>query len=160
MSRKLYGERDRAVYAWEHAHVDPHDSRLELGVVGPVVDYVWSQLGLLHPPRLKLDGDMDPREGSGNRIQLNLHPAPYLSVVLHELAHSMDVSLETSAGATAIRPESEVGGGSYHDENWLGLYVMLLDKHVGGRHFNYFWLMKSLQAYGLTMSLNPKPRCI
>ena len=161
MSQLFLGVRDRAVYAWEYQWVDPNDHQLlnESEIRG-IVPYVWRDMGLLNPPMVELSPRENSRSGSGNRIKVTFGTSSHLTVILHELAHSMDVSLETSMGASAMRPKSEVGGGSYHDENWLGLYVKMLDRYIGGRHFNLFWLYNTLAGAGLTVSLAPKPRCI
>lgn len=162
MARTLLGERDRRVYRWEaDARLDANDrSRLDPRTAKVVLDHVWRDMGLLYPPLLEVNPTLNSSSAYGNRHKITVGQQVNHVTLLHEIAHSMDVSVETSLGATALRPDSEVGGGSYHDENWLGLYVDLLDKYLGGPCFNKLWLMKTLHDAGLTFSLAPRPRCI
>lgn len=162
MSGKILGPRDEAVYRWEaDARLDAHDrSRIDPVIAQHVTNHVWRDMGLLHPPTVKVDPSLGRTSAYGNRHEVTVGEQVNHVTLFHEIAHSMDVSIETSMGFTALRPQSEVGGGSYHDENWLGLYVNLLDKYLGGPYFNKLWLMKTIHDAGLTFSLAPKPRCI
>lgn len=153
----ILGPRDRAVYDWEAKWVHPHASkRYDEATARAIVPHVWRELGLSNPPAVKIDRRWG-LGGAANRAEINLGPESVLSVILHELAHSMDISLEASVGFAQLSTE---GSGSYHDDNWLGLYVELLERFIGGRHFNKLWLYKTIHDHGLTVSFAPKPRCI
>lgn len=159
MSRSILGPRDRAVYAWESEFVWPHDrSVLDFRTAEVVVRHVWSDMGLLAPPKLTYVPSL--RGGTGDRTEIRVGKDIVHALLFHELAHSMDVSVEMSTGDYGMRPEDESMQGSFHDDNWLGLYVNMLDRYLGGQHFNKFWLLKTLTDRGLTMSYAPQPRCI
>jgi hypothetical protein len=162
MSHTLMGARDKAVYRWEMlAELDRNDrSRLDPKVAQVIVNHVWSDMGLLYPPKVEVDKTLNSTSAYGNRMAVTVGQQVNHVTLFHELAHSMDVSIETSAGASALRPESEVSGGSYHDDNWIGLYVNLLDRYLGGPCFNKLRLIATMEQAGLTYSLAPKPRCI
>jgi hypothetical protein len=94
-----------------------------------------------------------PDGGYGTRTVLTFKGPPSHALLFHELAHAMDTTLEEEAGL-------QDWGGSSHNENWLGLYVRMLDRYVGGTKFNQISLMYSLGRRGIEFSLSPKPRCI
>ena len=149
---------DRRVYSWETAHVSPHDRALcEESTTRAIVQHVWEREGLRWPPKVMIDPRMCPDEGSGHRMTLTLGPSTKLHVILHELAHSMDFSLESSVGMGRLESETP---GTCHDGNWMGLYVRMLDRYIGGIHFNQFYLWSTLHRAGLEFAINPKPRCI
>jgi hypothetical protein len=153
------GAQDEAVYRWERAALHPHDRvGLDLPTTRAVVDHVWRELGLLNPPLVEFK-DI-PDGGWGTRVKLTFRPCPNHVIVLHELTHALDMSVESSCGEYELRPEGESLEGSTHDENFLGLYVNLLDRFIGGAAFNKFWLMRTLTDHGLRMSYAPKVRCI
>lgn len=162
MTRLLLGERDKAVYRWEsQAKLDLHDaSELSPVVTQSVVRHVWHDLGLSNPPLLKVDPKLNRCSAYGNRMVVTVGPRVNHVTLFHEMAHAMDVSLEVSSGEYALRPGDEVSGGSFHDDNWLGLYVDLLDRYLGGPCFNKLWLMKTLHDAGLSFAMCPKVRCI
>lgn len=162
MSRDILGPRDKAVYRWERdARLDAHDrSRLDPRTAEVVLRHVWRDMGLLGPPRLVIDPRLNSCSAYGNRAEVTVGTQVNHVTLFHEMAHAMDVSLETSVGYSGMRPTSEESGGSYHDDNWLGLYVNLLDKYLGGPCFNKLRLMATLHEAGLSFSMSPKPRCI
>lgn len=154
---RILGPRDKAVYAWERAVIDPLDQRaLSDAEVRAIVPWVWSQLGLMRPPAVEIK--MIPDGGWGDRTKITLRPGMNHRVLLHEMAHAMNLSLEASVGAYELRPEGEDLNGSSHDDNWLGLYVELLDRFLP--QVNKLWLYKTLKDFNLTVSYAPKPRCI
>jgi hypothetical protein len=155
----VLGPRDRAVYDWERDFVFCHDtSRLDLRTAEVVMAHVWRDMGLLAPPKLRQDPRL--RGAHGNRLEITVGKNVVHSLLFHEMAHSMDMSVEMSTATYGMRPEGESMETSTHDDNWLGLYVTMLDRYLGGRHFNKLWLLKTLTDRGLTMSYAPKPRCI
>lgn len=152
------GKRDRAIYQWEQEVVHPWDTaRLTESSARAVIDYVWRDMGLIYPPLFRVDPKV--RGGYASRTEVVVGPNISHSLLFHEMAHSMDVSVETSTQEYSSRPEGESLDGSCHDDNWLGLYVNMLDRYLGPR-LNKLWLMKTLHDRGLTMSLAPKVRCI
>jgi hypothetical protein len=159
MGRLLLGQQDRAVYRWERAALHPHDrSSLDEQTARAVVNHVWSDMGLLYPPKVTFK-DI-PDGGWGTRTELTFRPNPNHVILFHEMAHAMDTSLEVEAGEYGMRPQGESLSGSCHDQNFLGLYVNLLDRYMRTAAFNKLWLMKTLQDQGLSLSLAPKVRCI
>lgn len=154
----IIGPRDRAVYKWQSEVVYPHDLRLvNPEMAKSIVSYVWSEEGLRGPPRLTAVPNM--RGATGTRLEIRIPSSGVRSTtLLHELAHSMDVSLESSMAMYEDRPEGETMTGSVHDANWLGIYLNLLDKFVGGS-LNKLYLMGTLKSAGLDFKMVPVIRC-
>lgn len=156
MSQSIQGPRDRQIYAWENAVIAPLDrSWVDLRTARAIVDHVWSERGLSHPPRVegaKIGG------GYADRMCITLSDKGVPTwVVLHELAHSMDFSLEISVGMYADRPDGETLTGSTHDANWTGIYLDLMNDFMPSS-FNKLWLMKTLTERRLDYSLCPTIR--
>lgn len=156
MGHSLLAARDKAVYRWEDKVLAPHDRvNLDPRTAQVVCNHVWSETGLLHPPKITYQRGLSGAHA--NRLEITVGDTLPHHWLFHEMAHCMDQSVETAVGATAMRPDSEVSGGSYHDENWLGLYVNMLDRYL---NLPKLWLYGTLRDHGLTVSYAPKPRCI
>lgn len=121
-----------------------------------MIQFVWDQRGLKHPPKLEMN---DRISGAfANRFKVTLGNLRNTVTLLHELAHCMDQSVEVASGFYSDRPEGESITGSSHDDNWLGIYVDLLNDFMGPK-FNKLYLMKTLRDAGLTFSMCPVIRC-
>lgn len=156
---KILAKRDKDVYRWEAECLHPHDSaRMDDTTVRAVGLHVWREMGLSNPPLFRVDPRV--RGGYADRTKVVLQPGSNHCLLFHEMAHAMDVSLETSLEEYSSRPRGESLSGSFHDDNWLGLYVEMLDRFMGSAAFNKFWLYKTLHERGLTVSYAPRPRCI
>lgn len=160
MSKILLGRRDRAVYHWEDVNFLSVDSRMiGLRETAGVVGHVWHSRGLGHPPIVCENPQIAQNTAYSSRHRLVISGRGVTTwVVLHELAHSFDTTLEESIGLVC-RPEEIPKTGSSHDENWLGLYVDLLSDFMGPS-FNKLYLMKILQDAGLAFELCPRIRCL
>lgn len=160
MSKILLGPRDRAVYKWEDSHFLPIDCKMRgMREVAGIVGHVWHARGLGHPPIVCENPRLNPNSAYSNRHRLVISGRGVTTwVVLHELAHSFNLTLEESIGMVA-RPEAIPKTGSSHDENWLGLYVDLLNDFMGPK-FNKLYLMKILRDASLGFEMCPKLRCL
>lgn len=78
----------------------------------PIVDYVWAAAGLTHPPKVEVFKRRDAApEADANRMRIRVRPSGVEStVLLHEIAHAMTP-------------------GYGHGPRWLGMYMLLLEKH-------------------------------
>lgn len=152
--------RDKAVFAWDHAVVHSMDRRvITEGEARAIVSFVWSERGLVGPPRVNHITLPHDVLACASRTEVNIgRKGISTSVLLHELAHSMDMSLEVSLGEYEMRPKGEPIVGSGHDENWLGIYLDLLNDFMPPS-FNKLYLMKTLHDRGLAFSLCPVIRC-
>lgn len=149
----ILGPRDKAVYKWEADTVRSWDkSRLGHAVAHSVVQHVWRDMGLIFPPKVTFDPKI-PDGGYGTRTELTFKGPPSHVVLFHEMAHAMDTTVEEEAGY-------QDWGGSSHNDNWLGLYVDLMDRYMGGEKFNKITSLATLGARGITFAMSPKPRCI
>jgi len=144
--------RDEIVSLWEHHVLEPHDkTRLanEAGIKA-VVDYVWSDMGLSHPPVFELRPPSRAAMACATAGKL-LFFGPQTSVtLLHELAHVMTLTMDECLGHAPPLEES-------HGDVWLACYVHLLDRYI--RPLNKGYLMLTLSKYGLRPSWSPTIRC-
>lgn len=152
------GPRDRAIYKWETEVLYPRDTLFQNEhIFRSVALHVWGEMGLSNPPLFKW---MPVSCGHADRTEVVVPHWGGHCYLFHEMAHAMDVSLESSYQEYGIRPEGESMTGSCHDDNWLGLYVDMMDRFIGGPAFNKLWLYKTLADRGLSVSYAPRPRCI
>ncbi len=151
---RILAKRDRDVYRWEHETIRSQDRReLTEPEARGIVSYVWGERGLRAPPSVRLNDRITGATGTRTEIELG-RGGRTTAVLLHELAHSMDESIEVRMGFLGDRPKGESVTGSAHDDNWLGLYLDLLNDFMPPS-FNKLWLMKTLHDRGLSFSLCP-----
>lgn len=150
-------KRDRDVYRWETDVLAPVDrSRVDLATARGIVSHVWSVRGLSAPPLVE-----EKRIGGAyaNRQTITISDRGVATwVVLHEMAHSMDQSIEVSMGFYEDRPAGESLEGSCHDENWLGIYLDLLNDFMPPS-FNKLYMMKTLHDRRIQFAMCPVIRC-
>ncbi len=107
------------LYSWEQVHVNPVDRQLvPYDNVQNVINHVWSEMGLLYPPRVTpMHKNVTKWAGSANRLVVNIpeHGATTITI-LHEIAHSMTMDLE--------------GAGFQHGPGFVGVFMRLLDRFV------------------------------
>ena len=115
------GERDRQrarVYAWEDREIAPRNP----GTIGyaqaqPMVDAIWAELGLAHPPAVS----RIPRQArrllaDASRLSIRLPAAIPSWCLLHEIAHALS---STHDGRT-----------DGHGPIFMGLYLQLLVRYL------------------------------
>ncbi len=106
----------RNVYKWENEVVGPRcHGRVRFENAQAFVDGIWLAEGLLYPPRVELAHE-NSKHWSGSRTNLELTKITPAWVIIHELAHTLTMSLEDSDG---------------HGPDYVGNYIRLLDKYMG-----------------------------
>ena len=135
------GPRDRQrsrVYAWEDQVVAPRDpSVVAFAAAQGMVDAIWSEMGLRHPPRVApMPAQARARIADANRLALRLHATTPSWCVLHELAHAMTTTHD--------------GRSDGHGPGFVGMYVQLLARYL---RLDRDWLLRSLGAAGVAVSV-------
>ncbi len=106
------------VYLWEDEVVAPRDlSRISFTDAQGMVDAIWSELGLRHPPKVEpLPAQARIRLADASRLVLRPPPLIPSWCLLHELAHAMTSDHDgTSDG---------------HGPRFVGIYVQLLVRYL------------------------------
>ena len=112
-------DRQRArVYAWEDRVIEPLASSIVLFAAAQgMVDAIWSEMGLLYPPRVeRLPGQARCRLADANRLTIRLPPSTPSWCLLHEIAHAMTTTLD--------------GHSDGHGPIFVGIYVKLLARYL------------------------------
>ena len=106
------------VYAWEDRVVAPHDpSTVAFAGAQGMVDAIWSEMGLLYPPRVeRLPAQARRRIADANRLTIRLPRSVPSWCLLHELAHAMTTTAD--------------GASDGHGPVFVGLYVQLLARYL------------------------------
>jgi hypothetical protein len=104
------------VYSWEHREL--HDkSRVAIADAQTIVNYVWEQEGLKYPPKVvPIHTNTTRFAGHANRTTIALQPVVSTHTILHEIAHSMTMTIDND--------------GCGHGPWWLGLFCKLLDRYA------------------------------
>lgn len=116
-ARRRDAQRGR-VYAWEDRVVAPHDaSRIAFAVAQAMVDAIWAELGLAHPPEVTpLPRQSRRTLADATRLRLRLPGQMPSWWLLHELAHALSSTHE--------------GASDGHGAVFVGLYVQLLVRYL------------------------------
>ncbi len=111
------GQRAR-VYAWEDRVVAPcHPGTVPFAAAQGTVDAIWSEMGLLYPPRVQaLPAQARTRVADANRLRIRLPPQTPCWCLLHELAHAMT--------------STQDGLSDGHGPIFVGVYVGLLVRYL------------------------------
>lgn len=111
------------VYAWESEKISPLDrSHVPFDQIQNIVNYVWSNEGLKYPPKVsEMPANARKVLATGERMNLRF-PARGVAtwVILHELAHSLNSSIDDIDNEDNDR----------HGPNFVGLYMQLLIKYL------------------------------
>lgn len=111
------------VYDWEDMNIRPYDkSRVAFQDIQGIVDYVWSEEGLLYPPQIKpLPKNVKRFCGRANRTTIQFHEnqTTPTCVILHELAHSL------TSNHYGEREVSDL-----HGSKFVGMLIYLLEKYM------------------------------
>ena len=135
-------DRQRArVYAWEDRVIAPCDpSRVPFAAAQGMVDAIWSEMGLLYPPRVEpLPAQASCRLADANRLRVRLPPSTPAWCLLHELAHSMTTTQD--------------GHSDGHGPAFVGVYVRLLVRYL---RLDAATLRESLQQAGVQMQADAR----
>jgi hypothetical protein len=127
----------KKAYKWENINIRPFDTNnVPFNQVKPIVDFVWKNEGLFHPPTVELLPSQCTRKaGCANRLVVRLKPTTYNWIILHELAHSMTSDFE--------------GNSNWHGSLWMGVYIHLVSVYL---KLDYDKLKKSAKDFGLAVS--------
>ncbi len=109
-----------------------------------MVDAIWSELGLLYPPKVeRLPRQARRLQADGSRLRLRLPDVIPSWLLLHELAHALS---STDAGAS-----------DGHGPDFMGLYVQLLARYLRLPGAD---LVASAIAAGLAIHPDARPRFV
>ncbi|MEJ1975080.1 MAG: hypothetical protein WDN49_02490 [Acetobacteraceae bacterium] len=135
------GQRSR-VYAWEDRVIAPRDpSHIPFPAAQGMVDAIWSEMGLRHPPRVEpLPAQARARIADANRLTLRLPRLTPSWCLLHELAHAMTTTHD--------------GRSDGHGPRFVGIYVQLLGRYL---RLEPDWLRRTLQEAGVRVCLEARP---
>jgi len=117
---KVIGDpQQKLVYAWENKIVSPTDTaKITIETAEQIVNYVWAEAGLEHPPKVEYIRDKRPRSATGSRLKVRFPDGLLYSwVVLHEVAHAMTSNVD--------------GASAQHGPRFMQVYTNLLNKHAG-----------------------------
>ncbi len=139
-------DRQRArVYAWEDAEVAKADSSvIPFAHAQGMVDAIWSELGLLYPPKVeRLPRQSRRLQADASRLRLRL-PDEFPSwLLLHELAHALSSDAD--------------GESDGHGPQYMGLYVQLLSRYLKRPADG---LVRSAERGGLAVNVGARPSCL
>jgi len=129
-------------YLWEMLHVHPYDTKLiPFHQITSIVDYVWTQEGLLFPPKVEiLSKSKSWAKGCRTELLFRIDKLPNTSVILHELSHSMTFDHNMN--------------GNHHGALFMGIYIQLLKRYM---NMDSFKLIKSAEDLGLKVKIDAKP---
>ncbi len=130
------------VYAWEERVVVPQDrSRIAIGAAQGMVDAIWSETGLLYPPRVEpLPAGIRRRLADADRLTIRLPPLTPSWCLLHEIAHAMTSDHD--------------GRSDGHGPLFMGMYLQLLARYL---RLDEARMRQSAAASGLRVAAHPRP---
>jgi hypothetical protein len=108
-----------ALYRWEEENLRPKDTtKVNILTAKAIVNHVWQSEGLKYPPLVEeFETRVKSKEGDSNRFRIRLQPQTSTWIVLHEIAHSLNSTIDS--------------GGDRHGPNYLGIYMWLLTRYGG-----------------------------
>lgn len=130
------------LYAWEDRFVAPFGGALiDFSRAQGMVDAIWSDLGLHHPPKVEpLPPQARRRLADADRMRLRLPDSVPDWVLLHELAHALSSTHD--------------GVSDGHGPRFLGLYAQLLVRYLRIPEES---LLSSLEITGLRFEREARP---
>jgi hypothetical protein len=130
------------VYAWEDRVIAPRDaSQVAFAAAQGMVDAIWSEMGLHHPPRVeRLPAQARTRIADANRLTLRLPASTPSWCLLHELAHAMTTTHD--------------GRSDGHGPGFVGIYVQLLGRYL---RLEQDWLLRTLTEAGIRVRTDARP---
>jgi hypothetical protein len=128
------------VYQWEHNEIKDR-SKVAIADAQVIVNHVWKSEGLMYPPTVvPIHVNTTKASGKANRTTIYLQPVVSTSVILHEIAHSMTMTVD--------------GDCMWHNGWWLGVYVKLLDKYL---KMPLIVSLYTLKRDGIDVNINAYP---
>ena len=119
-----------AVYKWEDQYIVPKISKkIDFDKCQIIVDYIWSKLGYINPPKVHIDKSLKTRSLGG---RYNIRLAEHMvneHVLIHELAHSVNL----------IEPDDSF---DIHGPKFVADYASLLIKFY---NFDMLYLVHTLK---------------
>lgn len=128
------------LYAWEQKFIAPLDKAIvDFCNLQAIVDYVWKDLGLEHPPQVeKLPAHNHSCWADATRMKIRVQERGCPTwVILHEIAHSLTSDFEGHSHA--------------HGPKYVGQYVNLICRYVPAA--NRLLLLASLNANKVDFTL-------
>lgn len=132
-------------YKWERENIHNHDfSTVRISEAQKLVDYIWKNEGLSYPPIVKrLDPSNTARSGCANRRHVRLLETVGTATLIHELAHSMTITID-----------GNIPDGGAHGPIFVGVYMKLLTEYM---KIPLSFLTKTADKAGVRYDLNAKP---
>lgn len=125
-------QRER-VYKWDRLFIDPKINRaLPESQMQPIVDYIWSDMGFMNPPKVKVNPAYKVKS-TGGRYEILMHKSAGERTLIHELAHS--VSLKEDQDTY-----------DHHGPMYVGIYGALLCRYYGFDPMEIIWSTKSAKV--------------
>ena len=137
MSQSHRDYQKTALYRWEDEFVNPRVKRMiKIEDAQAFVDGIFLCEKLLFPPKVVLIRKNVKALGRANREKIELQPFNKTWVVIHELAHSITMEVD-----------SNIEG---HGADFVGVYIKLLDKYCDfPLALSMFTLSKTTVKYNL-----------
>ncbi len=106
------------VYAWEDRAISPHDaSIIAFPAAQGIVDAIWSEMGLLYPPRVeRLPFQARCRIADADRLTIRMPQTIPSWCLLHEIAHAMTTTID--------------GHSDGHGSAFMNVYLDLLVRYL------------------------------
>lgn len=109
------------LYRWEEVYIFPgrFGNKVPLSHAQGMVDYIWSDLGLSHPPKVEVFKSKNTKLlGSADRLCISIpEDGVETLVLLHEIAHSLTSTIDDC--------------NCRHGPRYVGVYINLLHKYAG-----------------------------
>lgn len=118
-------------YRWEDLHIHGNDKSLvKFKDAQGIVDYVWAQQGLTHPPRITaMPPHVTRALADATRMRIRIPERGIkTSILLHEIAHSMCPT-------------------HGHGPRWVGMFMILLEKHMKIPMLKLMYLAKEAKVH-------------
>lgn len=130
------------VYSWEKKVIAPtgNGSKISIDIARGMVNAIWREMGLRHPPIVDHLPKQSRFQGSANRACISLQEYVESWVVLHEIAHSMTSTHDHLS--------------AHHGPIFVGVYIILLEKYL---RLDRCFLLDSLQQNGIRIDENARP---
>jgi hypothetical protein len=111
------------VYEWEDRVIRPLDpSVIAFPQVQGIVNAIWSEMGLLYPPRVeRLPSQTRCRIADATRLTIRVGPTVPSWCLLHEIAHAMSSTFD--------------GDSDGHGPHFLSIYIKLLTHYLRLNNF-------------------------
>lgn len=119
------------VYRWDSKFINP---KIKGGVLPEtqmqaIVNYIWSDMGFMNPPKVKVNKAYKVKS-TGGRYEILMHTMANERVLVHELAHSV-----------SLKEDQETF--DHHGPMYVGIYGALLCRYYGFDPMEIIWSTKT-----------------